>query len=333
MRALALFLFLIACPTAFAQKLLREPLTAIPADSVGLWDMGTTNWRMMAKQFNKQVVAQPFAVERKAVKRLQKAKWQKNVSWSGGHSPLFNAEEGYQATQTMNNAVQLFLLTGESQSIDLVERALFNALPYALHRPDVSAFDKGITAQALYNGIGAIYATTQRNVYTNFYLNSFVRLRLDTLRLTLDQITGMPYLPNSKFRIGGLPKGLHKFTLRLRLPSWAKAEETTLYVNGHDEDLRLEKGYIVIDRSWRNGDEAYLQFSLKPQMIQDAEGQRAFTFGPLLLVPRPTEQRPTTPFPKAEDLELIEDEASSISFKAGDWEFVPLQDMHEKVAL
>lgn len=333
MRILALLFALITSFTLCAQKTLRTPLSAVPADSVGLWDMGTTNWRIATKQFHQQVVAQPFKVQQKQYRALRKNMSQGSFTLTGGQQPLFNAEEPYQAAQALTNAVQLFLLTGESSSLDLAERALFNALPYALHRPDLSLFDKGTAAQALINGIGAIYATLERSIYVNFYLNSFVRLQIDTLRLTIDQITNMPYLPGSKFRIGGLPKGLHHFTLRLRLPEWANAHETTLSVNGHDEELQIEQGYITINRQWRNGDEATIHLPYTPRLLLSKSGEKFIALGSLLFVPRESKKCPTTPFPTIDALEMIEDELTTICLKAGDWEFIPLQESTEKLSL
>jgi DUF1680 family protein len=79
--------------------------------------------------------------------------------------------------------------------------------------------------------------------------------------------TNYPWTGKMKFNID--PAKNSKFKLYLRVPGWAQGQTSTsglysflnfgspiiyLKVNGKDEAVRMENGYIVINREWKKGD-------------------------------------------------------------------------------
>jgi len=76
------------------------------------------------------------------------------------------------------------------------------------------------------------------------------------------------------------------FGLKLRIPGWCP--EFHLKVNGRAELLKPERGYIRIDREWKDGDRVELNLSMPielikahPEVIEDA-GCVAMQRGPLV---------------------------------------------------
>lgn len=320
-RLLLLFLFIGTVAVALhSQSRLREPLRAIPTDSVMMWSNGVFNWRMAALAFNSKLVSQPYTAEKSSFTKLRKA-WQPTaINWAGGKGDLYAPHAVYEAGKTLSDAAQLFLLTGESSPIDLAERSLLNLLPYTLRHAHRSPFEKGAAAQSLLNGIGLIYATDGKSIYVNFFTNSFAKIRLTEGSITLDQITEMPYLPGIRFRVGGLHKGSQTFGLRIRLPEWAMEETTEIVVNGHEYRPKVERGYFVIERTWNNHDEVYLHFPFTPRLLTDATGSQAIALGALLCVPR----KEGATFPTdATRLEIVPDSIAPFVLQQDGWEFVP----------
>jgi hypothetical protein len=81
-------------------------------------------------------------------------------------------------------------------------------------------------------------------------------------------------------------KGRLRTQLRLRIPAWCKAY--TLSVNGQALEAPVEKGYAVLDRTWKNGDEILLQMDMPVEVVaadprvKADEGCRAIQRGPVV---------------------------------------------------
>lgn len=80
--------------------------------------------------------------------------------------------------------------------------------------------------------------------------------------------------------------GPAEFPLRLRIPDWCR--EASLSVNGSEMNCQAEKGYAVIRRKWKTGDEVRLilemtvdQMEAHP-MVMAGQGQVALRRGPLV---------------------------------------------------
>ena len=164
-----------------------------------------------------------------------------------------------------------------------------------------------MASEALLSAPGMMYCTDKEGIYANFFLNSTTRIVTEKFSMIVDQNTEMPYGERVKFRFLGLSKKHLPFKFRLRMPMWAtrrpgdglnfcyvgkERPAPTVYVNGHEwEQPTIERGYLVIEREWRSGDEVFVDFPLDVQLLRrlDAKGKAqrgevALQVGPLVYV-------------------------------------------------
>ena len=132
---------------------------------------------------------------------------------------------------------------------------------------------------------GYIYAKGKNNIYVNLFVESSSIIQLNKgLSVTIKQATRYPWDGNIKISVS--PEKAGKFALCLRIPGWAKnqpvpgdlysfkAPETKsvlMTVNGKEVQYKLEKGYAVIDREWKQGD--IVNYSL-PMDIRRVEANK-----------------------------------------------------------
>ena len=79
-----------------------------------------------------------------------------------------------------------------------------------------------------------------------------------------------------------------EFTFRLRVPSWA-TDENTLSVNGETVSAEPdEQGYVVLDRTWNEGDSIDLNFTMETKRVysdprvEANQGRVAVKRGPIV---------------------------------------------------
>lgn len=289
-----------------------EPLRFVAADSLIFWDKDWNNIPQLALSADATIRARAVTTDTKDRKQLKelRQRWENNVEaqldLAGGSLGRPAWEQAYFAAETANAAGKLLLLTGNGHYMEAAERMLFNMLP-ALATDESDLPQRHVAAQTLMNLAGMMCATDDDGAYINFYTNCYTHMCIGDLSMSIDMITGMPHDPRVKLRIG-LPKGTHRLKLRMRLPEWATAQAQpantpsaqqapmTIYVNGRDEELPVENGYIIIDRAWNSGDEVFFDFPFSPRFVTSAESKDAagsnlaVVRGPLLYVPtEPTE--------------------------------------------
>lgn len=116
------------------------------------------------------------------------------------------------------------------------------------------------------------------------YVNLFIASTLEWKEgIKIRQETNFPESGRVLFQIRTKQPGT--FSLRLRKPAWAK-QSPTLKVNGLTIDsYRLENGYIVINREWKDNDQVELnfRFDLYTESMPDNKDRVAFLYGPLVL--------------------------------------------------
>lgn len=307
--------------TSLLAQALRHPWQSVSADAVVTMDQEVTNPRLMAFIVDSTLRATPLVAAGKDFKRRDAAWRTRRITASGGEVPSFNPEEVYQAAHTLREGASLLLATGQSRYADIIERALFNALPSWAVRRSSTVTERRVAAQALLDAVGILYARDRQRIYVNLYLNSFARLRQGKLSFTLDQITTMPFSPGIRFRFGELPEGRHLLRFGFRLPDWAPAEEVNLYVNGHEQAYELRNGYMLLEAAFQNKDEIYLSLPFAPSSLATPEG-RVIVHGPLVCIPRKMGRT----LPRPQDFVLTGDSAAHFVLTAPDWELVPMVD-------
>lgn len=306
-----ILLFTYAClfllTTASAEKRLKRPLTFVPADSIVFLSQDISNLRLLALATDS--TARPARI---TIGKAERKAFEKNLrTWQEHMASHFNLVGGMgdelvnpqilPAAAMLHESATLFLQTADAKFANTISRIVHNTLPTALGSP-VEA-ERQMGARALSDAAGMIYATDTEGVYINFYTNSYGYIHTPHLHLSLDVQTFMPFEGRVKVRVGGMKKGRHEFKLRFLIPEWCRAEispatrytavpdkkeQLIVYINGRDEELKAENGYVEITRAWRNGDEVYFDLpfpilTIRPVVCDSlTSGVVALQRGPLV---------------------------------------------------
>jgi DUF1680 family protein len=191
---------------------------------------------------------------------------------------------------------RLFLLHGDAKYYDVLERTLYNAMlsgvslsgdrffyPNVLESDGTHERQEWFGCACCPSNIcrfipsvpGYVYATDEEGVYVNLYMSNEAEIDLNGKILKITQETDYPYYGKIALTID--PEEDMEFELRFRLPGWARRKaipgdlyrimeyfsDTSypqIFVNGVEEKCRFEKGYQIIDRTWKIGDK--IEFSL-----------------------------------------------------------------------
>jgi DUF1680 family protein len=204
---------------------------------------------------------------------------------------------------------RLHNLTGKSQYFDVIERTMYNGLisgisldgkeffyPNALESDGVFKSNRGsCTRQAWFDCSccptnlirfvpsipGLIYSKSKDVLYVNLYASNNAAFTLGKTDLQISQQTGYPW--NGKVNISVNPKKESQFTIKLRVPGWARNEvlpgdlysykkastqKATINLNGETLAIQPLDGYFVINRKWKKGDKINLNFPMEVQEVE-----------------------------------------------------------------
>ena len=204
---------------------------------------------------------------------------------------------------------RLHSLYGKSQYFDVIERTMYNGLisgisldgkqffyPNALEADGVYKSNRGsCTRQAWFDCSccptnlirfipsipGLIYSKTKNDLYVNLYASNNASFTLGKTDLQISQQTSYPW--NGKVGISVNPKKESKFTIKLRVPGWARNEvlpgdlytyrkastqKPTITVNGETLAIQPENGYFNVTRNWKKGDKIALNFPMEVQEVE-----------------------------------------------------------------
>ena len=219
--------------------------------------------------------------------------------------------------------LRLFLLHGDSRYIDVMERTLYNGLlsgvsldgkrffyPNPLEsdgRHERSpwfgvACCPGNMTRFLASVPGYVYAQRGDALYVNLYAAGVADIKLDngqTLKVT--QETRYPW--EGRVRITVTPPKAARFAMLLRIPGWARdeavpgdlyrfadrnEERVSLKVSGKSVPVKLEKGYVRLERKWKPGEVVELNLPMPVrrvaanEKVADDLGRVALERGPLV---------------------------------------------------
>ncbi|HET6555695.1 MAG TPA: glycoside hydrolase family 127 protein [Prolixibacteraceae bacterium] len=149
---------------------------------------------------------------------------------------------------------------------------------------------------------GYIYAQGKNSLYVNLFVTSTSTVTMDKkLPVSISQETQYPW--DGKIAMTVSPEKESRFTLHLRIPGWAKDQVTpgdlysfidqqkdsvSILVNGEVVAYTTEKGYALIDRSWKKGDVVsyHLPMSVRRvksnAMVTENKGKVALERGPIV---------------------------------------------------
>ena len=148
---------------------------------------------------------------------------------------------------------------------------------------------------------GYLYLTDKDNLYINLFMKSESKIDFGGRAVNISQETDYPWDGEVKFRIGvDKPSS---FTIKIRVPGWARDEAIPLglytylnkvnksisfKVNGIEQKVSLDKGYAVISKKWKTGDEITLSLPmeirrvLSDERVKENNGMVALERGPLV---------------------------------------------------
>ena len=198
-------------------------------------------------------------------------------------------------------------LTGEGKYVDVLERSMYNGAlagvsltgdrffyvnPLASHGDHHRREWYGTACcpsqiSRFLPSIGSyIYGTTDDAVRVNLYVGSVTRVPVNGGEITFRQETSYPWDGEVILTVASLPKPMEK-EVRLRIPAWCKSYGVA--VNGEEiNPVTIEKGYVVIPKQWKEGDEITLNMDMPVEMVASAPqvkeniGKRAVQRGPLV---------------------------------------------------
>lgn len=149
---------------------------------------------------------------------------------------------------------------------------------------------------------GYVYAQQGESLYVNLFAAGTADIKLDNGRkFQVTQVTRYPWDGNVAINIA--PEKTTSFAVKVRIPGWAQGEAVptdlykfadstsaapTLAVNGKSVPIKLEKGYVTINRSWKKGDRIELNLPMPVrrvvanEMVKDDKGKVALQRGPLV---------------------------------------------------
>ena len=119
-------------------------------------------------------------------------------------------------------------------------------------------------ARLLSSLAGYAFEENEKELYVNLYTGGI----LDTVkggkknRLIIE--TEYPWKGQVRIRVENQEDTA--FTLALRIPGWCQSY--VLKVNGLEEKGNLEKGYVLLERTWKNGDEIALEMDMPVQLVE-----------------------------------------------------------------
>jgi DUF1680 family protein len=193
--------------------------------------------------------------------------------------------------------------TGDSKYVDVLERSMYNGALAGISLSGDRFFyvnplesDGDHHRQAWYGcaccpsqisrflpSIGSyIYGTSEKALWVNLYIGNTTEVPMGTRTVKIKQETEYPWNGRVKLTISSpMTK-----EIRMRIPGWCKTY--TLLVNGKRMKAGTEKGYAVLQRSWKAGDVVTLNMEMPVEMVsadprvkQDV-GKRAVQRGPLV---------------------------------------------------
>ncbi|MDH7463090.1 glycoside hydrolase family 127 protein [Chitinophagaceae bacterium 26-R-25] len=114
---------------------------------------------------------------------------------------------------------------------------------------------------------GYVYAQKGNDVYVNLFISGDASVNVNGKPVQIKQENNYPWDGNLSFTID--PKKATPFNLLVRIPGWANNEampsslynfqnnstqKTVVKINGNAVEYTIDKGYAVLNRTWKKGD-------------------------------------------------------------------------------
>lgn len=136
---------------------------------------------------------------------------------------------------------------------------------------------------------GYFYTANDESLYVNLYGSNTTTTHIGEKQLTIRQSTGYPW--DGKISLTLSPENRSAFSVFLRIPGWvlgkplpsdlyeyedSAAAYWRVWINGKEQNnLVIQKGYIVLERTWEDGDLIELDFPMQVRKVRAHEKVRA----------------------------------------------------------
>lgn len=177
----------------------------------------------------------------------------------------------------------MFLMDGKADSIDVMERVLYNGLLHGISLDGTTTYycnpltDENHSrdncwvccppciSKTLLRVPEWIYAESKDGIYVNLYVGSEATAKAKGAYVKLTQKTDYPW--NGKVEITVRLEKRASFAIRLRVPGWAR--EWSIKINGKAANAaRSTDGYLLVRRQWTAGDKIELNFPMPVERIE-----------------------------------------------------------------
>ncbi len=214
---------------------------------------------------------------------------------------------------------RMFLLSGNAQYIDVLERTLYNALlsgvsltgdlffyPNPLESNGDHHRKKWFGCACCPSNIsrflpsipGYIYARKNNKIFVNLFISSETTIDSPDGKIELSQKSNYPW--DGQIAINVVPEKEMKKTLCIRIPGWANEDpvpgdlyhyahpsekKATIHINGKQLDFEIADGYAIIEREWNKMDkiEVHLPMPVRKvyshKKVKENEGRFALQRG------------------------------------------------------
>ncbi len=217
-------------------------------------------------------------------------------------------------------AQRMFYLAPHSRYVDVMERALYNAMlsgvsyegslffqanpltsypnvsPYerwnnimtGTHYQRTEWFDVACCPSNLARLVASVggyfYSATPKRLYIHLYNQNRTQTVFNGSMVQIEQQTGYPW--GSDVYLALTMAQPTRFELALRIPGWCR--DFRLELNGAELTREPEHGYAIIEREWQTGDTVTLSFTMPIERtishphIRDNAGRVALQRGPII---------------------------------------------------
>ncbi|RYG30846.1 glycoside hydrolase family 127 protein, partial [bacterium] len=198
-------------------------------------------------------------------------------------------------------AERLGRMTGNSEYLDVLERALYNGVISGISlKGDGFFYDNPLESDGRHERVGWFgcaccppniarllgqigqLAVGESAEGVTIHMPIALEAKTSHGRLTITG--GYPY--EGKIEISVTSTSSEPFAIRVRVPGWA--DEVSFDLEGHDETADYEDGYAVIHRVWSAEDVLKIDFGMEPKWVESNPrvranlGRVALTVGPLV---------------------------------------------------
>lgn len=226
------------------------------------------------------------------------------VEGFGPNYHLPNADAYNETDAAIGNVMwnyRLFREHGHAKYIDVLERSLYNNVlsgislegdgffyPNPLRSDGDYQRSGWFTVACCVSGVVRflpavskyVYSTRGDTAYVNLYTGSVSEVDLSSTTVDIEQQTDYPWTGDVRVRVR--PEQSSRFTLKLRVPGWARGEPVPsdlyryvsemearprLVINGEPAPIELQNGYATITRSWSDEDIVDLTLPMRARKV------------------------------------------------------------------